>query len=271
MVAKFPGKHITICDTVDGDFPNHAPDPCVEKNTAMLKKEVVNNGCSLGVCFDGDGDRLGVIDDKGSFIYGDQLMTILARDFLAHNPGEKVMSEVKASKTFYDDIVSHGGVPVMWKAGHSALKAKMKTDNIRLAGETSGHIFYGDNHNYDDSLYAAVKLINYISENNLKLSVIIESFPKTYSTTEIRLKAGDTRKFEAVGEIVERIRKSGRKFIDVDGVRVETKDGWWLIRASNTLPEITTRCEALSEDGLNICKSELKEQLNESGLDIDFD
>ncbi|MDR2778090.1 MAG: phosphomannomutase/phosphoglucomutase, partial [Rickettsiales bacterium] len=271
IVAKFPGKHITICDTVDGNFPNHSPDPSVEKNLKMLRERVIANGYDLGVGFDGDGDRIGVIDDRGTFVYGDQLLAVLAREFLRENSGEKVMSEVKASKVLYDDIASHGGVPVMWKAGHSTQKAKMKSDGIKFAGETSGHIFYGDNHNYDDALYAAVKLMNFLSKSSVKLSSIVESFPKTYSTAEIRVKTGDQRKFKVIEEISERMKRNRRKFIDIDGLRVETEDGWWLARASNTLPEITTRCEALSKKGLDLCKAELKGQLEESGFTIDFD
>jgi phosphomannomutase len=237
----------------------------------MLKDAVIESKSDFGVGFDGDGDRIGVIDDEGFFIYGDMLLAILAREFLERNPGEKVMSEVKASKVLYDDIAARGGIPFMWMAGHSAQKAKMKEDNIKLAGETSGHIFYGENYNYDDALYAAVKLINFISTRGLKLSDIRKDFPKTYSTTEIRVETGDEKKFKVIEEITSRIKRSGRNFINVDGVRVETRDGWWLARASNTLPEITTRCEALSEDGLNVCKAELKQQLNESGLDISFE
>jgi phosphomannomutase len=171
----------------------------------------------------------------------------------------------------YDDIARYGGVPVMWMVGHSAQKAKMKADGIKLAGETSGHIFYGDNYNYDDGLYAAVKLMNFVSTNSVRLSKIIGSFPKTYSIPEMRVKTDDDRKFRVVKEVATRIQKEGRKFIDIDGVRVEVKDGWWLIRASNTLPEITVRCESLSREGLEDCKSEIRKQLGESGLSINFE
>ncbi|MDR1425820.1 MAG: phosphomannomutase/phosphoglucomutase [Rickettsiales bacterium] len=271
VTERIPGKHFVVCGTLDGSFPNHSPDPSVEKNMRMLREEVLKNNCDFGIGFDGDGDRIGTLDDEGTFIYGDQLLAILARDFLKHNPGEKVMSEVKASKVLYDDIAKHGGIPFMWSAGHSTQKTKMKSDNIKLAGETSGHIFYGENYNYDDALYASIKLINFLSLNNLKLSEIMKSLPKTYSTREIRVFAGDIRKFEVVGEIIGRMRQAARKFIDVDGIRVDREDGWWLARASNTLPEITTRCEALTREGLESCKRELREQLSGSGLDIDFE
>ena len=269
-VKRLPGQHITICDTVDGDFPNHHPDPAVEKNMEMLKKAVVDNNCDFGVGFDGDGDRVGIVDSEGFLLYGDQLLAILAREFLKDNPGEKVMSEVKASKVLYDDIVEHGGIPVMWKPGHSAQKAKMKEDNIKLAAETSGHVFYGENYNYDDALYAAVKLMNFVSNSDTTIAEIRKSFPKTYSTSEIRVEVGDDKKFEIANEIAERMKKEGRKFVDVDGIRVETKDGWWLVRGSNTQPDITTRCEALSEAGLEECKKDLRNQLNLSGYDIEF-
>lgn len=271
IVAKFPNENLTMCDVVDGNFPNHHPDPAVEKNMEMLKKAVVNNGCDFGVGFDGDGDRIGVVDNKGVLLYGDQLLTILSREFLKNNPNEKVMSEVKASKVLYDDIKAHGGIPVMWKPGHSAQKSKMKSDNIKLAAETSGHVFYGENHNYDDALYAGVKLMNFLSNTNENISDIRESFPKTYTTTEIRVTVGDDKKFEIVGEIAERMKKAGRKYVDVDGIRVETDDGWWLVRGSNTQPDITTRCEALSQEGLDKCKRELEEQLKLSGIDAKLD
>ena len=270
IVAKFPNENLTMCDVVDGNFPNHHPDPAVEKNMEMLKKAVVENHCDFGVGFDGDGDRIGVVDNKGFLLYGDQLLIILAREFLKDHPGEKVMSEVKASKVLYDDIKAHGGIPVMWKPGHSAQKSKMKSDNIKLAAETSGHMFYGENHNYDDALYAAVKLMNFMSRSNETIADIREAFPKTYATSEIRVTVGDDKKFAIANEIAERMKKAGRKYVDVDGIRVETEDGWWLVRGSNTQPDITTRCEALSPEGLEKCKADLKHQLNLSGYDIKF-
>ncbi|MBR2141526.1 MAG: phosphomannomutase/phosphoglucomutase [Rickettsiales bacterium] len=270
IVKRFPGEHITMCDVVDGNFPNHHPDPSIEKNMEMLKSAVVKNNCDFGVGFDGDGDRIGVVDSEGFLLYGDQLLAILARDFLKDNPGEKVMSEVKASKVLYDDVKAHGGVGVMWKAGHSAQKSKMTSDNIKLAGETSGHMYFGDNHNYDDAMYAAVKLMSFVSNSDKTIAEIRKSFPKTYSTSEIRVEVGDDRKFEIIKEIVERMKKDGRTFVDVDGIRVETKDGWWLARGSNTQPDITTRCEALTAEGLEECKNDLRKQLNLSGCDIVF-
>lgn len=270
IVAKFPGTHLTMCDTVDGNFPNHHPDPSVEKNMEMLKKAVVDNNCDFGVGFDGDGDRIGIVDNEGFLLYGDQLLAILAREFLKDNPGEKVMSEVKASKILYDDIAAHGGIPVMWKPGHSAQKSKMKSDNIKLAAKTSGHVYFGENHNYDDALFAGVKMMNFLSNNNENIADIRKSFPKAYSTSEIRVEVGDDKKFEIANEIAERMKKEGRKYVDVDGIRVETEDGWWLVRGSNTQPDITTRCEALSEEGLEKCKEDLKHQINLCGYDIEF-
>jgi phosphomannomutase len=271
LLSQFPTENITICDTVDGSFPIHHPDPAVEKNMELLKKTVVENKCDFGVGFDGDGDRIGIVDNEGFLLYGDQLLAVLARDFLKDNPGEKIMSEVKASKVLYDDIVAHGGIPVMWKPGHSAQKSKMKSDGIRLAAETSGHVYFGDNHCYDDAIYAAVKMINFLSDSDKTIAEIRKSFPKAYSTSEIRVEVGDDKKFIIADEISDRMKKENRKFVDVDGIRVETEDGWWLVRGSNTQPDITTRCEALSEEGLNKCKNDLKNQLNLSGFDINFD
>ncbi len=271
IVKRLPGTHKTICDTVDPDFPNHHPDPAIAKNMKMLQDEVLKNHFDLGIAFDGDGDRIGIVDNEGFIFYGDQLLDVLARDFLKDFPGEKVMSEVKASKVLYDDIVKYGGQPVMWKPGHSSQKAKMKSDNIKLAGETSGHIFYGENHNFDDALFAAMKLIKYISTNNIKLADIRKAFPRTYASSEIRVKVSDDRRFQIPSEIAERMRQHGRKFNTIDGIRVDTDDGWWLIRASNTEPAITVRCEALSPEGFELCKNEIVNQLNLSGCDMRFD
>ena len=168
IVAKLPGKQSTIYADVDGDFPNHHPDPSVAKNMVLLQKAVVDGGFDLGIAFDGDGDRIGVVDSTGFLLYGDQLLLILARDFLKNNKGAEIMSEVKASMVLYNDIKDHGGVPVMWKPGHSTQKAKMKEDKIPLAGETSGHIYWGENHNFDDALYSAMKLLNIM----LKLTML---------------------------------------------------------------------------------------------------
>lgn len=270
FVKQLPGKHITICNTVDPNFPNHHPNPEIPENMKMLGEEVVKNHCDFGVGFDGDGDRIGIVDDEGYMLYGDQLLSIFARDYLKSNPGAKVMSEVSASLTLYNDITEHGGIPVMWRPGHSIQKAKMKEDDIKLAGETSGHIFFGENHNYDDALYASVKLINILSNSDEKLSDIRKAFPVTYSTKKINIKSNDIDKFTVPDAIAERIKSQGREVCTVEGARVNKADGWWLCRNSSTSPQMTVRCEALSKEGLEECKKELKEQLNLSGYDVDF-
>ncbi len=270
FVKRLPGKHITICNTVDPNFPNHHPNPEIPENMKMLGEEVVKNNCDFGIGFDGDGDRIGIVDDEGYMLYGDQLLSIFARDYLKSNPGEKVMSEVSASLTLYNDITEHGGIPVMWRPGHSIQKAKMKEDNIKLAGETSGHIFFGENHNYDDALYASIKLINILSNIDEKLSDIRKAFPITYSTKKINIKSNDIDKFTVPDAIADRIKAQGREVCTVEGARVNKADGWWLCRNSSTSPQMTVRCEALSREGLEECKKELKEQLQLSNYDVDF-
>lgn len=270
FVKRLPNENITICDTVDSNFPNHHPNPEIPENMKMLGEAVVKNNCDFGIGFDGDGDRIGVVDSEGFMLYGDQLLAIFARDFLKKNPGEKVMSEVSSSLVLYNDIAEHGGIPVMWKPGHSIQKAKMKSDNIKLAGETSGHIFFGENHNYDDAMYAGLKLINILSNSDETLSDIRKAFPVTYSTKKINIKSNDVDKFAVPDAMAERLIAQGREVSTVEGVRVNKADGWWMCRNSSTSPQMTVRCEALSEAGLEECKKELKEQLNLSNYDVEF-
>lgn len=271
FVKNLPGENITICNTVDPTFPNHHPNPEVPENVKMLAETVKKNNCDFGIAFDGDGDRIGVVDSEGIMLYGDQLLCIFARDFLKKQPGERVMSEVSSSQILYDDIEKHGGIPVMWKPGHSIQKAKMKSDHIMLAGETSGHIFFGENHNYDDAMYAAIKLINILSNSKESITDIRKLFPITYSTKKISIKSDDIRKIEVPKEIAERLSKDNREINTVEGVRVKKADGWWMCRHSSTGPNLTIRCEALSKDGLEECKKELQEQLRISGYSVDFE
>lgn len=272
FVKKLPGEHLTICDTIDPAFPNHHPNPEMLENMKMLSETVVKNNCDFGIAFDGDGDRIGVVDGEGVMLYGDQLLCIFARDFLSKHPGEAVMSEVSSSQVLYDDIKKHGGVPVMWKPGHSIQKAKMASDHIMLAGETSGHIFFGENHNYDDALYAAIKLINILASSPKSLTAMRKEFPKTYATNKITVKSDDVRKMEIPQEIAKRLEKDKTREVSrVEGVRVKKADGWWMCRHSSTSPNMTVRCEALSEKGLEECRKELWEQLLLSGCKIELD
>lgn len=273
IIAKIPGKHTLICDTVDGHFPNHMADPSVEVNMQMLKDEVKRQNADVGIAFDGDGDRIGLIDSEGHFFFGDQTLDILMRDFLVENPGEKVIFELTSSQVLIDDIEMYNGIPVMWKPGHSSIKSKMKLDNIKLGGETSGHMYYGENHNFDDAFFAAIKLINFLRRSLNSLADLRRNFPKTYSTPKIKIKTpDDIIKYTVPEDIIKRLRAEDpeREIFTVDGARVTLNDGWWLIRASNTEPYMTTRCEAKSEKGLEACKAELKKQLQLSGFDIEF-
>lgn len=230
--------------TVDGSFPNHHPDPTVLENLRDLKKAVVNGNAELGIAFDGDGDRIGLVDEKGDVIYGDKILLILSRRLLAKHPGAAVIGEVKCSHLLYNDIKAHGGRPVMWKTGHSLIKQKMKETGALLAGEMSGHIFFADRYyGFDDATYAALRLAEIIAETDKPLSAFFKGVPETVSTPEIRVECPENIKFQ----IVDQARKWFSEHydtIDVDGVRIVFPDGWGLIRASNTQPVLVLRFEA---------------------------
>ena len=241
--------HDIYCD-MDGRFPNHEADPTVLKNMTDLIALVKDKKLDVGIGFDGDGDRIGVVDETGQIIYGDQIMIIFAREILSRKPGATFISEVKCSKTMYDDIEKHGGNPVMWKTGHSLIKKKMKETKAELAGEMSGHIFFSDRYfGYDDATYASLRLIEILSNTGKRISELLDGVPKTFSTPEIRVESPDDKKFEIVERATERFKKTN-KVIDIDGVRVLYDDGWGLIRASNTQPALVLRFEALTENRL---------------------
>jgi len=238
------------CD-VDGSFPNHHPDPTVEKNLVELQKMVVDTGADLGLAYDGDADRIGAVDEQGGIIWGDKLLLLYAREILARKPGATIISEVKASTTLYDDIRAHGGNPVMWKTGHSLIKAKMKETGAELAGELSGHMFFKDGYyGFDDAVYASCRLIDIAASSDVPLTAMLADVPKTVSTPEIRVDCPDEEKFPLIERLKERLSKD-HEIIDVDGVRVVFPDGWALARASNTQPVLVLRFEALTEERLN--------------------
>lgn len=270
IVSKLPGKHKVLFGTVDGNFPNHNADPSILKNMETLQKEVVEGHFDFGVAYDGDGDRIGVVDEFGNIYYGDQLLCVFARDYLKKHPNEKILFEVSSSQVLPDDIKKHGGDYVICPPGHSILKSIMKEQKIGLGGETSGHMFFGEHYNYDDAIYATIKLINILSNIDDTLGSIRKAFPTYYSTPKIGVKCTDEEKVITPKQIANRIKEQGRKVIDVSGVRVEKADGWWLVRDSSTEPKMTVRCEALSKEGLEECKNEVKEQLKISGFEIDF-
>lgn len=236
----------------DGNFPNHHPDPTVEENLLDLRRRVLETGADLGIAFDGDADRIGVVDEKGNVLWGDQLMILYSRAVLEEEPGAAIVGEVKCSQTMYDDIEARGGKPVMWKAGHSLIKAKMKETNAALAGEMSGHIFFKNRwFGFDDGVYAGARLLEILSREERPLSALLADVPKTFSSPEIRRDAGtEERKFALVKAATEHFRKEGFNVIDVDGARVVFDDGFGLVRASNTQPILVLRFEAKTEPRL---------------------
>lgn len=238
------------CD-MDGTFPNHGSDPTVKANMMELIDLVKANKLDLGVGYDGDADRIGVVDEKGNIIYGDQLIIIFAREILSRKPGATFISEVKCSMVMYDDIEKHGGRAIMWKTGHSLIKKKMKEENAVLAGEMSGHMFFKDRYfGFDDALYATCRLLEIIANTGKSVSELLADLPVTFTTPEIRVDCEDARKFEVVKTITEEFKKD-YEVIDIDGMRALFGDGWGLVRASNTQPALVLRFEALTEERLS--------------------
>lgn len=269
LSERISAEHILLYSEIDGTFPNHHPDPTVPKNLEALKKVVIEQECDIGIAFDGDGDRIGVMDNKGEVIWGDQLMVFYAREILRNKRGSTIIADVKASNVLFNEISKAGGKPLMWKTGHSLVKAKMKETKSPLAGEMSGHIFFADKYyGFDDALYAAIRIINIVALSKDPLSVMRRTMPQTHSTPEIRIDCTEERKFLIVEELKENLKKSGIAFNDVDGVRVAEKNGWWLIRASNTQPVLVARCEANSKKELHELKKSLKAQLQFCQVEI---
>jgi phosphomannomutase len=268
LTRRLPGEHILLNEVIDGNFPAHHPDPTEPENLEQLIESVAHHGAELGIAFDGDGDRIGVVDAKGRILWGDQMMMLLAEDVLKDLPGSMILADVKASQTLFDHIAALGGEPVMCRTGHSLIKTRMAETGAPLAGEMSGHIFFADRYyGYDDALYAAVRFLSLVARwSGQSLSDRYDALPRTFNTPEIRINCPDERKFSVVAEVKERLALAGAQVSDVDGVRVSTPDGWWLLRASNTQAVLVARCEASSEEGLLRLKEILAGQLAESGL-----
>ncbi len=244
LLKRIGANIIELYCEPDGNFPNHHPDPTVEKNMLDLSKKVKEEGAELGIGFDGDADRIGIVDEKGKILWGDQLLMIFARDLLKHNPGATIVGEVKCSQNLFKDIEGHGGTAVMSAAGHSLIKNKMQETNSLLAGEMSGHICFADDYyGFDDAIYAACRILQIVASSKIKVSEMLLDVPKTEATPEIRVDCPDDRKFEIVRKLTESFRKN-YDVIDIDGVRVNFGEGWALIRASNTQPVIVFRFEA---------------------------
>ena len=268
LLKKLPGEHTVLNPVIDGNFPAHHPDPTIAKNQEQLMAAVLEARADLGIGFDGDADRLGAIDDKGGMLLGDQLMVVLSRDVLRTHPGATIIADVKASQVLYDEIAKAGGEPMMFKTGHSLIKAKMAEIKSPFAGEMSGHIFYADRwYGFDDALYVAVRLMGIVARMDKKLSSVREALPVVVNTPELRFNCDDTRKFQVVEEVAARLRARRAAINDIDGVRVMTDDGWWLLRASNTQAVLVARAEAKDEAGLDRLKAALTEQLEASGLE----
>ncbi len=268
LVKLLPGEHHTIFTDIDGDFPNHHPDPTEEKNLSDLKALVADNKLDFGLAFDGDGDRIGAIDGQGRVIWGDQLLSILAVPVLRKAPGATIIADVKASQMLYDRIAELGGEPLMWKTGHSLIKTKMKETDAPLAGEMSGHIFFAqDYYGFDDAQYAAVQLINAVHIIGGSMTDIRSAMPAFVNTPEMRFQVDESRKFAVVGEVLDRLEAEGADVNRTDGARVSTPDGWWLLRASNTQDVLVARAEAKDQAGLDRLMAMIDAQLAASGLE----
>jgi len=267
LVQRLPGEHFTLFTEVDGHFPNHHPDPTEEKNLADLKALVAEKKLDFGIAFDGDGDRIGAIDSTGRVIWGDQLLAIYAEAVLKDEPGATIIADVKASQALYDRIAELGGTPLMWKTGHSLIKSKMKETGSPLAGEMSGHIFFKHQYyGFDDALYAAVRLIRAATQLGKSVTELRDAMPAMVNTPEMRFQVDESRKFAVVDEVLARLKAAGATVNATDGARVNTPDGWWLLRASNTQDVLVARAEARDQAGLDRLMAQIDAQLAESGV-----
>ena len=254
----------------DGRFPNHHPDPTLPENVADLIATVQKDGADIGVAFDGDADRVGLVDGSGRIYWGDEMLIVFARDILARQPGAVVVSEVKCSQRLYDDIAKHGGRGIMWKAGHSLLKAKMRETGAALGGEMSGHIFFADRYfGYDDAIYAACRMLEILAHAGRPLAELLADLPPAVNTPEIRVDCPDALKFAIAEKAKEHFRAAGYDIIDVDGVRVKFPDGWGLIRASNTQPVLVMRFEATTPEKLAEYRGVVERVLDEATREVE--
>ena len=265
--ARLPGKHVLLHTHVDGTFPSHHPDPSVDANLADLRHAVAQGRLDFGLAFDGDGDRLGVVDAKGRALAGDQLLMLFAQDVLKRRPGAAVIADIKASDTLFEWVRALGGQPIMWKSGHSHIKSKMKETGALLGGEVTGHVFFADDYyGFDDALYAAVRLIAAVIRLDRTVCELLDAMPVMINAPEMRFPVDDARKFAVVDEVRTRLAANHADMATIDGVRVSTPDGWWLLRASNTEAMLTARVESGSEEGLANLLANLDAQLAASGV-----
>ena len=268
LVKMLPGEHTLINSEINGLFPSHHPDPTDPKNLKEIMALVRNKELDIGLAFDGDGDRLGVVSSKGRIVWGDQLLAFLSKEVLRNMPNSSIIADVKASQNLFNEIEKYGGVPIMWKTGHSFIKSKMKEISSPLAGEMSGHIFFADRYlGYDDGIYAALRVLELI-EDRYTLDNFLDSLPKTFSTLEIKIECSDDKKFNIIKELASTLDSEKIKVNKVDGLRVQKDDGWWLLRASNTQAVLVARVEAKSKSSLNNLQKELNLYLNKFDLSL---
>ena len=269
LIPKLPGRHVVINAKIDGTFPAHHPDPAEEHNLVQLQEAVKANRCDLGIAFDGDGDRIGIIDGRGKVLWADMLLALMAREVLRELPGSTIIADVKSSQVLYDEIARLGGKPLMWRTGHALIKAKLFEIKAPLAGELSGHLFFADHYyGFDDAIYAAVRFLGMLARNDQTLAQLVSSLPQLPNTPEMRIFCSEERKFTIVEELRDRMRVAGANVIDVDGVRVKTEDGWWLVRASNTQAALVARAEGKDEKALARVRATLEKQLELSGVKV---
>ena len=258
LLKKLPNQNIQINAEIDGNFPNRPPDQMTPGALDYLIKTVLEEKCDLGISFDGDGDRVVFITSSGKLLLNDHLLCILAGDVLRQNPGGTVIADVKTSQTFFDFAHKLGGKTIMSKTGHAFIKDLIKKTGALFAGELSGHIFFADRyHGFDDGIYAALRMVELLGKFGVSLDELALNLPSSFATSEIKVVVKDEVKFELVEEIKARMKEMGREFIDTDGIRYASKEGWWLIRASNTESSIMARCESMTEEGLKIVKEDL--------------
>ena len=271
LAARLPGEHFLLNERIDGTFPAHHPDPTVPENLAELAALVRRERLDLGIALDGDGDRIGAVDDEGEVLWADQLLILLARDLLAERPGARIIADVKASQALFDAVAAAGGQPEMWKTGHTLIKSRMAETGAPLAGEMSGHIFFADRwYGFDDGLYAALRLLGALERSGISLAEFRRALPLWINTPELRFPCPEARKFEVPGEVARRLAAAGADVNATDGVRVSTGDGWWLLRASNTQDALVARCEAhagAGQAGLDRLKAALAAELRASGVE----
>lgn len=269
VVKQIPATHVVINNTVDGTFPAHPADPTVAENLVQLQECVLNNKCDIGFAFDGDGDRIGVVDREGHILWGDQILTFLASSILKQEPGAAIIADVKASKIFFDQVKALGGIPIMWQTGHSLIKAKMLEIGAPLAGEMSGHIFIKhEYYGFDDALYVALRMLKECHQHQTNITSFYHSLPKSFTSPEIRLDCADEEKFEKINRLKAYAYDNHISFCDIDGLRKESDQGWWLLRASNTQPALIVRWEGVNEAAFQDIKAEVAQFLRLIDIDL---